>query len=170
MTHYARVENGLVAELFETDADISTLFHPDLVWVSCEGVDGVDIGWTYAKKKFAAPQAPTKTDEQKRADIAARRYVAEAAGIKINGISVDSDRDSQALITGAALAASLDASYTCNWKAGDTFVKLDAQTLLGIAMAMRAHVQACFDREAELLTAMKQGSYTEAMLDEGWPS
>ena len=34
--------------------------------------------------------------------------------------------------------------------ADGTFVTLDAAAITAVAMAVRAHVQACFDREAEL--------------------
>lgn len=33
MKTYARIESGVVVELFETDGDITQMFHPDLVWV-----------------------------------------------------------------------------------------------------------------------------------------
>lgn len=42
MKKYARIENGKVAELFETDGDISTMFHPSLFWVECTGEVQVD--------------------------------------------------------------------------------------------------------------------------------
>jgi len=103
------------------------------------------------------------------AAIAARRYTAETAGIEVAGIHIDTGRDSQALITGAAVAAMLDPDYICNWKTPGGFVQLDAQTLLGVATTLRAHVQACFDREAELLVALDAGEFTLSMLEEGWP-
>lgn len=102
--------------------------------------------------------------------IAARRWQAETAGIVINGIPIDSGRDSQALITGAALNAVIDPAYICNWKTPGGFIELDAQTLLGVAMTLRSHVQACFDREAELMAALADGSFTQDMLEEGWPN
>lgn len=102
--------------------------------------------------------------------IAARRYQAEVRGITVGGMAVATDRDSQGLVMGAAFAASLDPNYTCNWKTDEGFVKLDAKTLISVAQAVRAHVQACFDREAMLLTAANLGSYTESMLEEGWPA
>jgi len=103
-------------------------------------------------------------------DIAARRYQAETAGITAEGTHVPTDRDSQALVTGAALAAVLDPNYTCRWKTGEGFVTLAAEQIIAMASDMRAHVQACFDREAELLAALEAGSFTQAMLDEGWPA
>jgi hypothetical protein len=102
--------------------------------------------------------------------IAARRYESETSGITQNGMFIDTGRDSQALITGAALSAMLDPAYVCNWKTSEGFVQLDAQTLIGIAQAIRAHVQACFDREAVLLTALENGSFVEDMLNGGWPA
>ena len=116
--------------------------------------------------------AEAKAEQAKKeqvAVIAARRYAAETAGIEVSGIHIDTGRDSQALITGAALNAVIDPSYVCNWKTPAGFVQLDAQKLLGVATTLRAHVQACFDREAELLTELAAGTFTESMLEEGWP-
>lgn len=102
--------------------------------------------------------------------IAQRRYQAETAGISLGGMQVDTGRDSQGLINGAALSAFMDDTYTCNWKAADGFVKLDAKTILAVARAVRNHVQTCFDREAELVGAVQGGTYKPAMLDQGWPA
>lgn len=120
-------------------------------------------------KRYTAFLAKVDTTPSVASVIATRRYQAESAGMTINGMTVATDDRSQSLITGAALAASLDDTYSCNWKTEAGFVKLDAKTLLVIAKSVRAHVQACFDREAELLAAVKDGSYTDAMLEQGWP-
>lgn len=111
--------------------------------------------------------------EQKKAiksAIASRRYDEETAGITVAGIPIDTGRDSQGLITGATVSAMLDSAYVCQWKTPGGFVSLDASQLTAIAQKMRAHVQACFDREAVLLDALDVGTYTESMLNEGWPS
>lgn len=113
---------------------------------------------------------PVDTSPERYArDIAARRYVAETAGTIVNGMALPTDRDSQALVTGAALAAWMDPNYTCQWKTADGFVALAAQQIIALASAMRAHVQACFDREAALLDALAAGTYTDEQLDQGWP-
>ncbi|MCV6429375.1 DUF4376 domain-containing protein [Pseudomonas aeruginosa] len=114
-------------------------------------------------------QAPAHVVDP-RALIAARRYQAETAGIIVNGMALPTDRDSQALVTGAALAAWMDQDYTCQWKTADGFVALAAQQIIALASAMRAHVQACFDREAALLDALAAGTYTDEQLDQGWPA
>lgn len=110
---------------------------------------------------------PTAADH--RAAVASRRYVAETAGITVEGMAIATDRASQALITGAAVAAMRDAAYSCQWKTAGGFVKLAAAQILAIDTAVRAHVQGCFDREAGLLTAIKDGNFTSAMLEQGWP-
>ena len=102
--------------------------------------------------------------------IAARRFQAETGGVTVQGIPVNTERDSQALLTGAAFAASLDPAYQIKWKAATGFVDLSAQQIIGVASAVRAFVQACFNREAELLGAVADGSITAEMLEEGWPA
>ena len=101
--------------------------------------------------------------------IAARRFQAETGGVTAQGIPVNTERDSQALLTGAAFAASLDPGYHIKWKVATGFVDLSAQQIIGVASAVRAFVQNCFNREAELLGAVADGSITAEMLEEGWP-
>lgn len=103
------------------------------------------------------------------ANIASRRYAAETAGITVNGMRLPTDRDSQALVTGAALAAVIDPAYSCQWKTVEGFITLGAQQIIALASAMRAHVQACFDREAALLATLQDGEFVESMLEEEWP-
>lgn len=114
----------------------------------------------------AKPSEPTLIDR-----IAARRYQAQIAGTSLEGMQIDTSTDSQALITGAALAAVLDSAYICRWKMADgTRVELDAKKIIAVASAVRDHIQACYDREGELLTAVANGTFTSAMLEEGWPA
>ena len=102
--------------------------------------------------------------------IAARRYTAETAGITIQGMPIDTGRDSQGLITGAAVQAIIDPAYSLHWKTSAGFVELTGAQIIGVASAVRAYVQGCFDREAELLGAVADETITAAMLDEGWPA
>ena len=110
-------------------------------------------------------------DEAKQAArdaIKARRNQAMKSGMTVSGVPVHTDDQSQSRIMGAALAATIDPATTVKWKGSDGgFVMLDAPTLIAIAQAIRAHVQACFDREAELLAALSEGD--EYDIDAGWP-
>ena len=123
-------------------------------------------GW---EKLAAAPEAESPPAPNWSALIAARRYTAETAGTTVEGMLIDTGRDSQGLITGAAVQAIIDTAYSLHWKTSAGFVELSGQQILGVASMVRAHVQACFNREAELLDAVTDGSITTEMLEEGWP-
>lgn len=147
----------------------------------CTAHNAMDV---YAEVMAVWGEAPTVPDEplppeptfdelkaQKKKDIAAARYNAETAGTTVNGILLDTGRDSQALITGAAVAAMLDEGYSLNWKTVNGFIHLSAPEIIAVAQAVRAHVQACFDREAELC-ALVDAAETKEDLDEiiiSWP-
>ena len=115
------------------------------------------------------PKIPFATaKENKYAEIAAARYNAEIAGITVNGVSIKTDRESQGLITGAALKAMQDSEYSCRWKIESGFVELTAPQILAIADAVRAHVQGCFDREAELLPLIEAAESPEELAGIVW--
>lgn len=95
--------------------------------------------------------------ERKKQELAEARWLAEVSGV--NGIRTD--RESQAMITGAALAAIRDETYSCRWKTEGGFVELTAPQILAIADAVRSHVQACFDLEADLLALVEAAETAE---------
>ena len=107
--------------------------------------------------------------EQWADQIAARRFQVETGGVTVAGVQINTERDSQSLLTGAAFAASLDPEYRIKWKAATGFVDLSAQQIIGVASAVRAFVQSCFDRESELLNEVKNGTIELSMLETGWP-
>lgn len=151
MSKFVMLVNGAVVAIFDSQQDKST----------CPGfLEVADDDPRYLA--FIQPNVGSV--------IAGTRYDFETAGITINGQPIDTGRDSQALITGAALSALMDPAYVCNWKTSTGAVSLNAEQLKVIATAVRAHVQACFDREIALLAAVAAGTYTEAMLAEGWPT
>lgn len=110
------------------------------------------IDWT---KVITVEDKFANAKEAKKAEIAQARYNAEIAGITINGVSIKTDRESQGLITGAALQAIEDSTYSCQWKTEGGFVTLVADEIKAVAKAVRAHVQACFDKEAVLIAQVE---------------
>ena len=111
--------------------------------------------------------APTFEDlrNRKYREIAQARYNAEIAGVTFNGVLIKTDRETQAVLTAACLQAYIDSGYSLNWKTGDgTFVSLPAEQIMAFGTAVRAHVQGCFDREAELLPLIEAAT-TEAELN-----
>ncbi|WP_353326204.1 DUF4376 domain-containing protein [Chitiniphilus shinanonensis] len=58
MMRYARIQDGLVVELFETDGDIGTMFHQDLVWVDVSAhAPAPQPGWRYEDGTLSPPEA-----------------------------------------------------------------------------------------------------------------
>lgn len=101
--------------------------------------------------------------------IAQRRYEAETGGMQYAGLFIETDDRSKLLINGAALEATMDPAYSVRWKTSEGFVTFNSHQAIGLARAVRAHVQACFDREAELLEEVADGTFDRAHLDTGWP-
>jgi len=99
------------------------------------------------------PPEPTfdELKTTKRGEIAAARYTAETGGCTVDGVTIATDRGSQALLTAAVVSARLDPEFKTRWKCADgRFVTLDAMQLRAIGDAVIAHVEACFAREGEL--------------------
>ena len=62
MKIYARIQDGAVAELFQTDGDITKMFHPDLVWVEAD--PDVLVGDAYDGRSFSRPPNPEPLPSQ----------------------------------------------------------------------------------------------------------
>lgn len=101
--------------------------------------------------------------------VAVERYKREATGVNVDGLQIETTRDSQALIASTGLSAVLDPEYRCNFKTLGGFVEIGSAQIITIAKAVRAHIQACFDRELTLLRAIEAGEYHVDMLSQGWP-
>lgn len=61
-----------MAELFETDRDISTLFNPALMWVAVPSEQAVVEGWTYEAGRFASPVPIRPSDQPTLLDLQAQ--------------------------------------------------------------------------------------------------
>lgn len=173
MSTFARIIDNVAVEVW-TDGGLgitpADVFVPGLASQLEPVPDGLVAGSQLVDGQWIAPP-PTPEPEPAWPDvIAARRYDAEVGGIELSEMHIDTSRDSQALITGAALSAMRNAAYVCRWKTVAGFVDLGAERVLAVADAVRDHVQACFDREAELLAELEAGTLTAEMLETGWPA
>ena len=78
MNRYARIQDGVVAELFATADDITTLFNPALVWVPWP--EGITIaeGWLYENGTFTPPAPVSSPPEPSLAELQAQLQALEA--------------------------------------------------------------------------------------------
>jgi hypothetical protein len=116
----------------------------------------------------ATPKPLAILKDLKRKEIKDARRAAENAGTELNGIKLATDEASQTKYNGAALAAVLDPQYSVNWKAEDGFVTLSAPQLLGVAQAVRAYIQAQFDKEADLLVLVDAAETSDDLKEIRW--
>lgn len=174
---WALIENGVVVEL--TDTDPAGRYHPDMKWVACPAEAAVGDGYDgEAFTSGAGLPAPAATPaELAAAAIATRRYTAEVAGIQWQGYGIATDRDSQNKVDKEDRAVDKAMREDGKgWKCLDlstgqvVFRPTSNVEMRAIAAAVYAYVSACFAREAELLAALAEGTYTDEMLAEGWPA
>lgn len=113
--------------------------------------------------------------QQKLDQLASIRWQKETSGTTFNGYNIATDPISQTKYVGAVVATQIDSTIILNWKMSDgTFIELDATDVTAIAMAIRAHIQACFDKEAELRLLVKAAANQEELdvidITIGWPN
>ncbi|SFC21898.1 protein of unknown function [Bosea sp. CRIB-10] len=95
-----------------------------------------------------------------RAHAADVRWRKETGGITVAGVTVLTDRDSQAMINGAGALCDKVPATIVRFKAATGFVDLDAATMTAIAIAVGQHVQSVFATEAEVVAAIDAGTIT----------
>jgi len=71
---YARIEHNVIVEFFETDGDISQMFHPDLVWVPCPSPE-ITEGWRYVDGAFLLPLPEEEETGESLIVAPAPRYI-----------------------------------------------------------------------------------------------
>ncbi len=120
---------------------------------------GVEINLTTGEvRTIVVPDAPPLTPLQEldnarlsqKEKIAASRYAAETAGLVVNGSTVKTDRESQAMLTGAWVTVQMKPTALIDWKAENGWTKINKATVEALADAVSTHVQACFTRECQL--------------------
>ncbi|TIM41743.1 MAG: DUF4376 domain-containing protein [Mesorhizobium sp.] len=140
-----------------------------------EAPENVVPGYRYTGGIFSVPADSLATLRTKAlARLAARRWQAETGGIVVDGVSISTDRESTAMLTAAFVVASGDPEYSIRWKVQNgVFVTVTAPQIIALASAVRAHVQACFNREDELTVAIlaaNANALGALDIESGWPS
>lgn len=145
-----------------------------------DSVEGVLRRWTgsvweYVTRESLLPPVQTITDlHEARANlksaIAASRYTAEMSGVNYNvagtDVRIPTDVDARTRLQSAIDAA--PETGTIQYKLGGEFRSMTRADLIALRSAVSAHVQACFDREAELLAAIEAAETVEVVAGVEW--
>lgn len=107
--------------------------------------------------------------KEKLEELANARFLQETGGLTLpDGTEIRTDRESQALLTGAAFAATMDSETLIEWKGSNGWVVLTPQQVLQIAALVRQHVQAAFSKERELSDRVRASSTQEELGKVTW--
>ncbi len=108
----------------------------------------------------AIPVVPVRSLDELKADLVAaataERWARETGGISIGGVLVGTNLDDQNRLSGVLSAIQLGGLEWVDFKAQSGWVHLTAPELQGIALAISAHVQACFTAERAHHEAIEQ--------------
>lgn len=130
----------------------------------------------WLENNIPLPVEEPKATAQIRADLVAaateQRWQHETGGILINGVRVGTGLDDQNRLSGVLSAIQLGGLDSVDFKAQNGWVELTAGELQAIALAISAHVQACFTAERVHHQAIEQLADADLAtydVTQGWP-
>lgn len=145
---------------------VAKLYAPVPYWLDQEATRVVPALGTSGAFEPPQPEPVTlaSTKANKLAELADWRWRLETAGLRIGGSSIRTDRESQALITGAYISLKDGLVPSVDWKAeGGSWVTLTLAEVAPIAQAVTQHVQACFSAEKALAAQIEACTTIEAV-------
>lgn len=99
------------------------------------------------------------------AALADHRYEVETGGVTLNGLTIQTDRDTRANLIAARIKAKEDPDYSVVWKTDTAFVTLDAAAILQAADAVADHVQRCYETEANVSAVIDDYTSAQAVVE-----
>lgn len=109
------------------------------------------------------PPTLTEVKTAKLAELAAARYTEEIGGIVVGNVTIATDRESQAMLTGACVSLKQGLMQSVNWKGDDGWVTATLTEIELIAQAVGQHVQTCFTKESQLAAQVTAAETVEAV-------
>ncbi|WP_054312928.1 DUF4376 domain-containing protein [Mesorhizobium sp. 1M-11] len=170
---YGSARQALVADA-ETDGDYAAWVDGDghaTRWPADDAGEQTEAALAAVLAPYGLTLWPIPLKVQLTAYAADKRWQVETGGITVGGATIDTSRESQAMITGAYAYSQANPTETISYKAASGWVSMDAATLAAIATAVGAHVQACFAAEAAMAAEIEAGTITTtAEIDAAdWP-
>ncbi|MGQ9367404.1 DUF4376 domain-containing protein [Azospirillum sp. ST 5-10] len=106
--------------------------------------------------------------------LAEQRWTVECGGITVGGTRIATDDRSKLLLNGKYRVAEKSPDAGHRWKSEDgTELVLTSAQVIAIGDAVADHVQACFDRELDLIAAIDAATTVQAVaavaIETGWP-
>lgn len=164
MQRFARIQEGIVVELFDLpdtipelvtpasdDAEavyqdrpmlITDLFPPSMDWRPAG--EQIEIGWIF-DGAFHEPPPPVPSQAELIAYAADQRWQIEVGGIMIAGVPIATDDRSKTMILGARVAAAANPEWETVWHGSDgQTYPLNAASMIAISNAVEAHVNGTF--------------------------
>lgn len=105
-------------------------------------------------------EPPAVSPADLRAHLAVIGRATEAAGITVAGMQIQTDRESQALITGAWALVQVEPERVIDFITDTGPVQLDAVSMTAVAVAVAGHVQRAFSARATVLAQISSGAVT----------
>lgn len=112
----------------------------------------------------------------RRAEVAALRWTRQQT-VQWNGRAAQADDATLGRLMAAVMRSQLagNPAFAIRWKFGDgDFATLGLAEITGYGIAIGTHLQACYDREAELVAAINAAATPEAVcaidVARGWPA
>lgn len=148
-------------------------FNP--VTQSCRFSNGV---WVVASLPIEDPEpipTPTLSDvvAARLTALATYRYQIETGGITVNGNDIATNRETQAMLTGARVTVQTNPEILIDWKCDNGWTQIDKANVEALSAIVAAHVQACFSRErahSEAISALTTIAEVNAYdFTTGWP-
>jgi hypothetical protein len=178
MTEYALLVDNQFREIRNYNSKPDDILHKNVTWHEVvretgeTAFTGLENGnWVIrtALPTFAVLK------QQKLDQLATLRWQKETGGMTFNSMLLSTDAVSQTKYIGAVVGVQIDPLTTLNWKLSDgAFVTLDAAAITAVAMAVRGHIQACFDNEATIRATIEIADDQEELdlidLNVGWPT
>lgn len=125
--------------------------------------------------QYSLPE-PENLKEHLKSKLAEKRWIAETAGISIDGLVYSTDRESQIKYTAIAVAISQadPQTWSVNWKTNDgQFISLNSTQMMNRTNIVMEYVQGCFNREYAIQLEIDACSTVEELLlidiNSGWP-
>jgi hypothetical protein len=143
-----------------------------------------DLGWTITERSPILSDGVWRqtwettllNNEGLKNAVTNKRYAVEVGNTRVANNIYSTDRESQTKYVAVAVEISQSnaESFSITWKTADSqFVTLNAPEMLEVINGVRAHVQNCFNKEAEyynLIDTANAMVLASTDFSAGWPS